>query len=308
MSAFLDILDLLSSPPGALIYYLILLFSIWAIVGLALSRWSRGERGGLSARLLLAGALMSFSRFLLIIVALLNRQDGTSLVQFGPPLERFVDALSVLIICWAFVLPHRHRTISQLAIGISGLLTAVLYAIMSTQWMGIWSAPSAALYNRSWQSWVWELWQLIFLIPAFVYTLVDPARERDALNIGLGVLVAGHLLQLVYPLADRIDHFGAWTRFANLVAFPVLSVATYQLIVQRFDAQTLDLEAVNQKSLSQMAGLMSVLDTNLKVSASLDMDSILKDGLQAIAQLLQSDLCALTLFVPETVEERPAPL
>jgi GAF domain-containing protein len=301
MSALWDVLDLLSSPPGALVYYLILLFCIWAVVGLALSRWSRGERGGLVARLLFAGALMSFSRFFPILIALLSRQGGFSLVRFLPPLERFVDALSALLFCWAFVFPHRFKVASRAILGISVLLTLALYAFSATSWMNILDASPLATYNgTTMQSWIWEVWQLLFLIPAFVYTLVNPASERDALNIGLGVLVAGHLLQLAYPLSDRIEHLAAWARFANLIAFPLFGVATYQLVIQRFDAQVADLTSVNHESLAQIAGLISVLDTNLKVFASLDWDTVLQDSVQAFSQVLQSELCALILAAPQS--------
>ena len=299
MSALWDVLDLLSSPPGALVYYLILLFCIWAIVGLALSRWSRGERGGLVARLLFAGALVSFSRFFPILIALLSRQGGFSLVRFSPPLERFVDALSALFFCWAFVFPHRFKVASRATLGISVLLTLALYALSATSWMNILDTSPLATYNgATMQSWIWEIWQLLFLIPAFVYTLVNPAQERDALNIGLGVLVAGHLLQLAYPLVGRIEHLAAWTRFANLIAFPLLGVAAYQLVIQRFDAQAADLRSVNHESLAQIAGLMSVLDVTLKVFASLDWDTVLQDSVQGFSQVLQSELCALILATP----------
>ena len=93
MSVFIDILDLLTASPGGMVYYLVLLFSIWAIVGLALSRWSREERRGVVARMLVAGALMSFGRLAFFVIALLDRQRGSAMVQLGPPLERFLDSL-----------------------------------------------------------------------------------------------------------------------------------------------------------------------------------------------------------------------
>ena len=47
-----------------------------------------------------------------------------------------------------------------------------------------------------------------------------------------------------------------------------------------------------------MADLMSVLDTHRKVSISVDLEAVLQDSVQAISQILQSDLCALALVVP----------
>ncbi len=312
MSAFLDILNLLSSPTGGMTYYLILLFCIWAIVGLALSQWSRGEQGGLVARILLAGALMSFLHFLFIVVALLDRQDGTSLVRWGPPLERLVATLYALLICWAFVIgqgqTRQQQTFSRISVGVIGLFSLGFYVFSATQWASTLRADPLAAYNRTTQRWVWELWQLAFLVPALVYLVAAPAsagspRERDALGAGLGALVVGHLLQIVYPIADQIPHAAAWVRFANLIAFPLVSISTYRLIIQRFDVQAVDLQTVNRKSLARITNLMMLLDVDARLSSSLDLDTVLRNALQEVSRVLRSDLCALALVPPMTADQ-----
>jgi hypothetical protein len=188
MSVLIDILNLLSGPMGGMAYHLILLFCIWAIVGLALSRLSRGEQGRTYQRILLAGSLVSLGRFLPIVVGLLDRLDGVSLVRLGPPIERFVDTISAILICSAFVLPPKKKTPNRLLVGILSFLTLGLYVIAAFQWAGILTTVPAALYNRATQRWIWELWQLTFLIPAFIYALVGPVEEREALSASLGVL------------------------------------------------------------------------------------------------------------------------
>jgi signal transduction histidine kinase len=298
-------------------YYMILLFCIWAIVGLALSQWSRGEQGGLVARILLAGALMSFLHFLLIIVALLDRQNGTALVQWSPPLERLVDTLSALLICWAFVVDHgqtrQQQTLSRATVGAIGLFSLGFYVFSAAQWTGILRANPRAVYNLTTQRWVWELWQLVFMVPALAYLIAAPAtagspRERDALGASLGALIVGHLLQIIFPMAEQIPHAAAWVRFANLIAFPLLSIATYRLIIQQFDVQADDLETVNKRSLARITNLMTLLDVNEKLSSSLDLDTVLRNAIQEVAQVLRSDLCALALFSPtEAGQDAPSP-
>ena len=296
MSVFLDLPKLLTSSPGGMVYYLVLLFSVWAIVGLSLSRWSRGERREIVPRILVAGALMSFSRFVPIVIALLDRQGGTSLVLVGPPLERFIDTLSGLLVCWAFVISDRQRRAGRVLIGVTSLFSAGLYVIAATQWARDLQIDPSALYNLSWQRWAWELWQLSFLVPALAYLSVSPVQDRGTLIVSLSVLAVGHLLQAAFPFAEDIPYFAGWTRFANLLAFPLLAVSTYRLIVQRFDMQAASLQMVNQESLSQITGLMAILDTNRRMSSSLDLDAVLDSAVRRVSQALQSNLCALALY------------
>jgi PAS domain S-box-containing protein len=303
MSVFMDVLNLLTHAPGGMVYYLILMFSVWAIVGLALSRWSRGERRDIVPRILFAGALMSFSRFLIVVVALLDRQHNTILVSIGPPLERFVDALSALLVCWAFVTLPRQRTLGRVFLGVTGLFSIGLYVIAATTWYNIWSADPSSAFNLSWQRWLWEIWQLIILIPALVYLAVSPAPEKGTLIVSLGVLVVGHLLQAVMPFEQQIPNFSGWVRFANLLAFPLLAASTYQIIVQRFDAQADSLQSISQDSLSQITGLMALLDTTRKMSSSLDQETVLDDAIRGVSQTLQSNLCALALSVSGSSEK-----
>jgi signal transduction histidine kinase len=295
MTVFLDILNLLTGSPGAMVYYLVLMFSIWAMVGLALSRWTRGERRDIVPRLLVAGALMSFSRFLPMIVALLDLQGGVRLIALGPPLERFIETLSTLLICWAFVAPRRYATAGRVLVGAAVLLALGLYAIDATQWANTIQADPAATYNSSWQRWIWELGQFALLTLAVVYLFV---QGRGILGVSFGLLAIGHLLQAIVPLPQEIPHFAGWVRFANLLAFPLLAVSTYHYIIERFDVQATQLKAVGQESLSQITGLMALLDTSQKMTASLELDAVLDSVMHGISQGMQSSLCAVALVPP----------
>ena len=295
MSVFLDILRLLTGSPGGLVYYLVVLFSVWAIVGLALSRWSRGERRGIVPRILIAGAVMSSLRFLPILLALFDRQGGSFLTSVAPPLERFVDSVSALLVCWAYVFSYKQRTLGRVFLGTTSLFSLGFLVFAVMQWSIALQANPSAAYNLSWQRWAWELWQLLFLVPTVIYLLVSSVQERGMSAVSLGILVAGHWLQATLPYAEQIPFFAGWVRFANLLAFPLLAVVTYRLMIQRFDQQATDLEAVNQESLGQLTSLMALLDTTRRMSTSLDLESVLDSAVRGVSQALPSDLCALVL-------------
>ncbi len=293
LQVFTDILTLITTSSGGLAYYVVLLFSIWAMVGLALSRWSRRERRGITPNLLIAGGLMSFGRFLIFILALIDRQQNGYLASFGPPLERLVDAGSLLLIFWAFVISWRKQTITRVMVAAMGLVFLGFYVIAAMQWHTVWQENPALAYNLFWHLWVWEIGQLLFAIVALAYLFAVPIPERGTLIVSLSVLAAGHLLQAVLPYADQIPHFAGWVRFANLIAFPLLAVSAFRLIVHRFDAQAAELRAVSQESLSQVTGLMDLVDVNRKIVSSLRMDTVLQNAVRSVSQIVSTNLCAL---------------
>ena len=303
MSVLRDTLSLLTTPPGGMVYYLVLLFSIWAVVGLALSRWSRGERRGIVPRFLVAGGILSLGHLILFLLALVDRATGTGtvgyLVRLGPPLERFLGALSAVLICWAVAIPLRQRTFGRVFLTVGILLAAGFYVLASMEWASTLQINPQVRYNLTWQRWAWETSQLALLLGMMAYALAVAVPERGTVAVLLAVLAGGHLLQATVPMADEIAHLPGWVRLANLLAFPLFAVIAFRSIISRFDAQTINLQSVNQETLTQITGLMDLLDTQLKVSGSLELDTILRTAVRSVSQALQTDLCTILLLDPE---------
>lgn len=303
MSLFVNLLTILSASGGGIAYHLIILFCIWAIVGLAFSRWSRGEHRGVVPRLLTAGGIMSFGRFVLFVLALIDRQNGTALAQFGPPLERLTDALSLVLLCWAFLATSRKQTVIRILTMVALLAFIGFYVIAATQWAATWQPGPGQPYNLSWHVWVWEIGQFVCAILMLAYLLVFPFPERGTLLVSFGTLAAGHLLQTVFPFADQIPHIAGWVRLANLTALPLISVSAYRFILQRFDAQLANLHAVAQESLSQVTGLMDLVDINRRLVASLELETVLKNALHSLSQILSGNLCAVAFVNRPDIQE-----
>ncbi len=312
MSVLRDTLSLLTTPPGGMVYYLVLLFSIWAVVGLALSRWSRGERRGVVPRLLVSGGILSFGQLVLFLLALVDRVTTTGtvgyLVRLGPPLERFLAALSAVLICWTLAIPLRQRNFGRIFLGVGVLLAAGFYVLASIEWASTLQINPEARYNLTWQRWAWETSQLALLLGMMAYALAVAVPERGTVAVLLAVLAGGHLLQAAAPMADEIAHLAGWVRLVNLLAFPLFAVIAFRSIVSRFDAQTVSLQSVNQETLTQITGLMDLLDTQLKVSGSLELDAILRTAVRSVSQALQTDLCAILLLDPWDEAEATMPI
>ncbi len=300
MSIFYDIITLLTTSPGALAYHLVVMFSIGAIVGIAASGWVRGERRGRTHRLLIAGALMGTGRIALFALALLDRQGLLRLEAIEPPLERLVDAISGMAMCWAAFAPTRQRTAGRLIVGVIALFTIGMYVIMAVEWTGTLDLQPTAAYNLHWQRWVWEMWSAAVTAVILVYAVVGSDEPDGVMIVGVGVLVAAHLVQAVWPVADRVPHLAGWVRIANLIAYPMFAISSYHRAIHHLDAQIDELQEANRESLAQVTGLMTLLDTARKVSASFDFDLVLDNAVHGASRMLQADLCALALSAEDT--------
>src|SRR5512137_730471 len=157
-------IELLSRPPGDLVYYLIILFAIEAMLGLAVVRarhsgWTRQLR-----LILLAASVMLIGRVILMIISLLALQAARPDVLLAeailPPLERYVDLLSITFLALAFVPLLRER--GQLGLGLTAVMlvaATIFYALSATQWYNLSAVPNQ-FYNAAPQETIWQAWSL----------------------------------------------------------------------------------------------------------------------------------------------------
>ncbi len=233
LSTMLDILtqaiELLTRPPGDLVYHLIVLFALEAILGFALLRARRAGWSLALRQLAIAGAVVLAGRLVLIIVALLSLQgippDVVLATALTPPLERAIDLISLGFLVWAFVPLLRQRV--QLGAGlliVNSIAAAIAYAVMAGDW---WARSSSGLYTATSQETIWQVWALALAGAAVLASPIGPRPRSGAALAAFIFLAAGHLMQLVRPLPGT--HIAAWVRLAQLAAYPLLVVVVYQL-------------------------------------------------------------------------------
>jgi hypothetical protein len=157
-------IELLSRPPGDLVYYLIVLFAIEAMLGLAVVRarrwgWTRQLR-----LILLASSVMLNGYAVLVIIALLSLQGtGPDLLladAIQPPLQRYIDLLSLTFLALAFVPLLRDR--AQLGLGLAAIMlvaATIFYAVSATQWYNLSAVPNQ-FYNATPQATIWQAWSM----------------------------------------------------------------------------------------------------------------------------------------------------
>jgi len=294
MSIVYETIQLILSPPGSLVYHLLILFSLEAILGMAAGAWQRRRAGGSEENSFIfvaAATGMFLTRVVLIIVALRGSTEASFTATVIPPLERALDTALILLLAWALLPWRRHQGLSWF-LPLFGLLSiALLFVFFLSSWQADLAANPMLFYSGSWQESIWstvQLFLLILIVPAFLWRR---GREWGLLLAVLMILVAGNVLQLLSP--DRNIHVAGWVRLAQLVAFPLLAVAVYRRVIENLRFRAHELEEVSQESLGQIAGLIYLIESSQRMVAALNLEEVMSRAVREVVRLLKVDICGL---------------
>ncbi|MDH4136182.1 MAG: ATP-binding protein, partial [Anaerolineae bacterium] len=310
VSVIFDIIAQLSRPPGGLVYHLITLFTIEASLGMALGQWRRvpGQRLG---RLIVAFGGLLLARGILMALALLAQMGLLTFAALAPPLERFFDTASVILLCWAFVLPtlHLDARVSPIFLLANLSVATAMGLVLTPLWWAAFSLDSKLDYSRHWQVILWECWQIL-LVGLACSVLIRRKSEKPDMLLGVFVcLLGGHLLQLLYPPSATIEvpHVAGWERLATLVAYPLLAVVVYRSVHAELDASreelrselnsyVQELQTISKESLRQRQEFSTLLETGRMVNASLDLAEVLQQVVDSIALGATADYGVIALL------------
>lgn len=223
MESTLQVLtNILITPPGSLAYHLILAFSVaWALQA-AFSAWNSNP-GPPARRLLIGLGLLLVGRIGLFVPALLINQGIPLHDNLLPTLDRAITTLSVLIITWLWVCPKPNR-LADTAGALVFLLGTTLTGL-SLAWWG--NQAAASSFNESWLNSAWSGYALAILTGGILIFLIQRPLMWGAGAGMLGLLLAGHLAQLLFPTLME-DYPGA-VRLVELAAYPLLLLLPQRL-------------------------------------------------------------------------------
>ncbi len=308
-----DVLKLLGTQPGSLIYHLIILLLLEAGLVIAWGQWRRSRDTWpytvtIQARTqtMALGAMIGL-RVLLLIAALVAGDSPESMPAWIPPSERAIDVVSLGLLAWAFVPALRNRLV--LGVGLLTLNTlaaGILFIVFSVVWNSqISRNPIQPDYNLSAQEWLWTLWQMAIIVAATAALVQDltreasPSEELSLSLVAFGALGLGYVLHLVI-LAGRPDYpvpnLPVWIRLGQLIAYPLLVFSIYQSTIASLSSKSEELRGLSQTSLEQIKGLVNLFEASRKISHSLDLSEVLESSTQSIAQALNADQCAIALL------------
>lgn len=289
-----EAIELVSKSPGDLIYYLVTIFALEAILAMAAGEWSRGRRSPRVRRWLLAGTGMLITRAVLMVVALLVWRDVLSGAAVMPPLERFMDAVVLLLLGWAALpLSDEHPAVMTALLVGSLLAGLVGYTAAAAVWYRASTDTPELIFNGFMQDVLWTVIGLGLLGFIALGLLARRGNHWRLLFSTLVLMIAGYVAHFVYADESNVP---AWIRLANLAAYPLLAGLVYRHVL---DWQQETLLPMTQAEYQQ--GLdWELMDAIQAIGASLDLDTTLVTAISITETALRADICALGLPTERT--------
>ncbi|MDY7076116.1 MAG: ATP-binding protein [Chloroflexota bacterium] len=287
MTFLRDLIELITVPPGDLVYLLVSLFVIQLILGITSRHWHRSRHDPAARRLLAAGVGLFLTRTLLMLIAVLDRAGVLSPDIVLPPLERFLDLATLLLTIWAFLpILERHSRLGMAILLLALLVSTGVYVAFAALWPEA-EAQSIA-YNGYWQETVWESFSIAILVLTIVASFIW--RENDwGLLVWLSALwLTGHILQLAIPFAD--SHTAGWVRLANLAVLPLIASIVHRRV--------LSVSPVVSRDDGLGLGLIGILEATQYIETTPDTEAALRMSASSIAHVLGADMIAIGVLAP----------
>lgn len=219
----LQIFTILTTPPGNLIYHLVVAFCVASAFQGALVFWRTPQRQ-FARRMTLGLALILIAQILSFFSSGLSWQGFITPDTFLPVVDRAVVVFCLIWVIWLWAFPERITWVDTLA-GAFSVLVLIALALSLSTWLKI--KPGTTFNNSSLDT-IWELSALAFVLTG---SLILILKRPSNWGTGLGMLVliaAGLIFHLVF-ISPPANFSGA-VRLAQLAAFPMLLTLPQRLV------------------------------------------------------------------------------
>ena len=229
----------------------------------------------------------------MMVAALFTSGNQTIATAILPPLEHFVDALTVILLIWALApqltrLPRLNHVILVVIL----LFGGVMYLFLAQNWYSaVLNDAAVASYNLSSQAIIWSVFQLALLVPGLLIVLAVRRHDWLLRAIILFILAAAHGLRLInYPETAAIStDIAYWARLGNLLALPLLAALAYRHNL----AELLQTHRYQRPPSEQLAHFLQL---SRQVINSLDLNRTLNDAISLATELTPANFAALALI------------
>jgi len=293
MTSFLsEISTIFTSPPGNLVYHLVLAFSVAGALQGAITHWRTSSFPQAKRTLIGLGSLL-FLQLLLFLVSGLGWIGVLDIQAFLPSMDRAVALISMAWITWLWAFPEPARSADSASI-LFTLLALVFMALSIVFWQ---EGGLTITFGASILDLIWQVLTLAFLALALVIIVIrKPNGWGNALAM-MGLLFLGHLLYLLLPKPD--SDFPGLVRLAQLAAYPMLLT-----LPQRFPTPVKHLKAVTRETQTiperrRYSTDPKTFHSLLALAAELDNTQLGQAATRSIAQAMLADLCFLVLISPD---------
>jgi signal transduction histidine kinase len=295
MSLFFNhFFTLLTTPPGNLIYHIVLVVSIAVTLQRAIRILSSTQFPQARRTVIGLGILLSLQ----VIILIVGAPTGLGVLDpklVLPPLERAVALLSLIWIIWLWGFPEPVR-LADYATLLLNFLVLVLFGLTQLLWIRY----SGILFNTS----IFEsIWQGLSLTVALLGVLGLVRRKPNGWTNGLVILLLafiGHLVSLVWRMDGNLPGV---VRLTQLVMFPLLFT-----IVRRFPISALEAAPVAKTDKSAREPTRErrrystdpkTLQALMTLAAEVNSTKIGFALTRGIAQAILADLCFLVTLTED---------
>jgi signal transduction histidine kinase len=219
---FTQLLNLFVAPPGNVIYYLVLAFSIVAALQAVIISMRAGS-AYYPNRLLVGLGLLLAAQVTMFLASGLVWQGIANPHIILPPLDRAVTAFGLGCLVWLWLTPAPNRR-ADAGLGVFSLVVVIAFFLTLNNWS---AASQGVLFSGSRFDLSWEVGMLVVLVGGMVLLFVTrPSGWPVGIGI-LGINLVGHALQLLWPTS--MSDFSGVVRLAQLFSYPLLPVIAQRL-------------------------------------------------------------------------------
>lgn len=299
MNAFTTLIfNLLTVPPGDLIYYTVLVFAVASALQSALNNWRLTEFPQ-ARRAYIGLSILLTAQILMFIFSGLGWQNIIDPKTVLPPLDRAFIMFGIIWITWLYAFPEPNRSADATAVLISiFVVTALGLSLLSWQ-------PQISLYsyNQTSDDWFWQIGSLILAALGIVTILI---RRPDGMWYGIILLIIGSLGHVAHITHQIEGNYSGMVRLAYMAGYPILLT-----LPQRFALQA---KTVSATPPPRVTSLKKDSDTPehrrystdpktfhamLALAAESNPTKISQAITRAIAQTMLSDLCFMIYLTDE---------
>jgi len=294
MSAiYQQVLELITTSSGNLVYHVVLAFSIAASLQAALNLW-RDQEFPQGRRMAIGLGLLLGMQLILFVSAGLVYMGVSSPQVFLPIADRTVTTLSLIIIIWLWTFPEPAR----MADAATGLLVLLTLAIFGMTWVW-WNANSTGqFFNNTPANIGWEILAIFLLVLGGFLLIVRSPNGWGYGTAMMGLATLGHIMHLAFPL-DNSSLAGA-VRLAQMIYFPILWA-----IPHRFDAPLETAEIPEKRTTVHERPKYGidpeVFEDILSLARGKSQNEICRNIPKTIAEALLADIC-LVVYHPNDGE------
>jgi len=297
---FQNILDLITSPTGNLIYHLVLAFSVISSLQAALIA-KQSVPSAQKNRLTFGLGMLLLGQVVLYICSGLAWQNVIDAHRFFPPLDRAVTLFSLIWIVWLWNFPKPAR-LGDLVTAFLNLGVIVLFLFTYTSW----SAQTGEHFNSfSWMDKSWQIASLFIIITGMAILLFSRPEGWGFGFAMFSLFLVGTVTHLV--VSPTTGDLSGYTRLAQLAAYPLLPALLHRF---RETSDVQERAPARQKATAEPPSTPSIpyprkqerrrfstdprtLHAWLELTETKEPEKVLSGMAKAISHTMLSDLCFL---------------